>query len=239
MHFRDHHVGQLSIASRTFATAEALAAELKGRAIPWSSLNGALAAADVVVAATGANEPVLSRERVEEAMRPRQNRPLFLIDIAVPRDVEPSVGELDQVFLYNIDDLQAIVRENLARRRAELELAETIVGDEVRRFSAWIHSREIIPTVVALRQRFESIRQSELRRLESKMSGLSPEARARVDEITHLIVEKLLLVPTEQLKSASDETAASAYADALHKLFDLTADEKVRTRDSDEEKVSS
>jgi glutamyl-tRNA reductase len=239
MHFRDHHVGQLSIASRTFATAEALAAELKGRAIPWSSLNGALAAADVVVAATGANEPVLSRERVEEAMRPRQNRPLFLIDIAVPRDVEPSVGELDQVFLYNIDDLQAIVRENLARRRAELELAETIVGDEVRRFSAWIHSREIIPTVVALRQRFESIRQSELRRLESKMSGLSPEARARVDEITHLIVEKLLLGPTEQLKSASDETAASAYADALHKLFGLTADEKVRTRDSDEEKVSS
>ena len=171
-------------------------------------------------------------------MRPRRDRPLFLIDIAVPRDVEPDVGNLDQVFLYNIDDLRTIVKENLARRGAELERAEAIVSDEVQRFGTWMQSREIIPTVVALRQRFEAIRRSELQRLEPKLAGLPPEARARVDEITHLIVEKLLLTPTEQLKTVSDERLIVAYADALHRLFSLAPDEKPEPRDAEPEKVS-
>jgi glutamyl-tRNA reductase len=238
VHLRAHHVGQLSLASRTLATAELLASRLGGRAIPWSSLDQALGAADIVVAATGANEPVLTLDRIEDVMRPRRNRPLFLIDIAVPRDVEPDVGQIDQVFLYNIDDLQTIVRENLARRKAELDRAEAIVTDEVHRFTTWMQSREMVPTVVALRQRFEAIRQSELRRLESKLAGLPPDARARVDEVTRLIVEKLLLTPTEQLKAVSDDAMAATYADALHRLFSLTAEEKIRA-DADEEKVSS
>jgi glutamyl-tRNA reductase len=158
-------------------------------------------------------------------MRPRRSRPVFIIDIALPRDVEPAVGNLDQVFLYNIDDLQTIVSENLARRGGELARAEAIVEEEVVRFTAWLQSREIVPTVVALRQRFEAIRQGELARLEPKMAGLAPEARARVDEITRLIVEKLLLTPTEQLKTLSDEATAVAYADALNKLFSLPARE--------------
>ena len=157
-------------------------------------------------------------------MRPRRNRPLFIIDIALPRDVEAEVGKLDQVFLYNIDDLRSIVNENLARRTSELERAEAIVAEELGRFTAWMQSREIIPTVVALRQRFETIRQSELHRLEPKLAALPPDARARVEEITHLIVEKLLLTPTEQLKSISDETMAVTYADAVNRLFSL-ADE--------------
>ena len=107
-------------------------------------------------------------------MRSRRNRPLFIIDIAVPRDVEGAVGDLEQVFLYNIDDLQSIVEENLARRTAELAQAEAIVDEEVTRFTSWMQSRDIIPTVVALRQRFEAIRQSELLRLEPKLAGLPP-----------------------------------------------------------------
>jgi glutamyl-tRNA reductase len=149
----------------------------------------------------------------------------------MPRDVEAGVGNLDQVFLYNIDDLQTIVKENLARRSAELDQAESIVAAEVTRFSGWMQSRDIIPTVVALRQRFEAIRQSELRRLEPKLSGLPPEARARVDEITRLIVEKLLLTPTEQLKAVTDETTVVAYADALNQLFALAAEEQARAAD--------
>jgi glutamyl-tRNA reductase len=159
-------------------------------------------------------------------MRPRRGRPLFIIDIAVPRDVEADAGSLDQVFLYNIDDLQAIVQENMARRAAELDRAEKIVTEELERFTSWMQSREIVPTVVALRQRFETIRQAELQRLEPKMAGLPPEARARVDEITHLIIEKLLLTPTEQLKAINDETMAVAYADAVNRLFSLTTEEK-------------
>jgi glutamyl-tRNA reductase len=164
---------------------------------------------------------VLTRAMVDEVMRTRR-QPLFVIDIALPRDVEAAVGDLEQVFLYHMDDLQSIVNENLSRRSSELASAEAIVDQEVVRFAAWLQSREIVPTVVALRQRFEQIRQSELRRLEPKMTGLSPEARARVDEITRLLIEKLLLTPTEQLKNVGDDGLASAYAEALHRLFDLT-----------------
>jgi glutamyl-tRNA reductase len=172
---------------------------------------------------------VLTRAGVLEVMRPRRQRPLFIIDIALPRDVEPSVGDLEQVFLYNIDDLQGIVKENLTRRSGELERAEAIVDEEVERFTIWLQSREIIPTVVALRDRFETIRQSELARLEPKLAGLPPEARARVDEITQLLVQKLLLTPTEQLKSVRDESLISSYSDALQRLFALESDQPDRS----------
>jgi glutamyl-tRNA reductase len=141
------------------------------------------------------------------------------------------------VFLYNIDDLQTIVQENMARRAAELERAETIVTEEVERFSSWMQSREIVPTVVALRQHFETIRRSELERLEPKIAGLPPEARARLDEITHLIIEKLLLTPTEQLKAINDEMTAVAFADAVNRLFSLreeAATQRQRTSDTAE-----
>jgi glutamyl-tRNA reductase len=228
VHLQAQQVKQIAIANRTFAAAQNLAARLGGQAVAWDELDDALAAADIVVTATGASEPVLGRTRVEEVMRPRRSRPLFIIDIAVPRDVEAAVGNLDQVFLYNIDDLRTIVKENLARRGGELEHAEAIVEEEVSRFTSWMQSREIVPTVVALRQRFEAIRQSELTRLEPKLAGLPPEARARIDEITRLIVEKLLLTPTEQLKAVSDEAMIVAYADALNRLFSLAQDHSAR-----------
>jgi glutamyl-tRNA reductase len=232
IHLQAQKVRQITIASRTLQTAEKLASQLDGRAVPWSELDRALGAADIVVTATGATEPVLTRARVEEVMRPRRNRPLFIIDIAVPRDVEAAVGDLDQVFLYNIDDLRTIIKENLARRSSELSRADSIIDEEVRRFVAWMQSREIIPTVVALRQRFEAIRQAELNRLEPKLSSLPPEARARLDEITHLIVEKLLLTPTEQLKSVNDDTMVALYVDALNRLFSLAAEENAQREDS-------
>jgi glutamyl-tRNA reductase len=224
VHLRAQRVRQIAIASRTLASAESLARQLEGRAVPWQELRAALDSADIVVTATGATEPVLKKTAVEEAMRSRRDRPLFLIDIALPRDVEPSVGDLDQVFLYHMDDLQSIVSENMARRATELASAETIVDQEVARFASWLQSREVVPTIVALRTRFENIRQAELRRLEPKLGGLSPDARAKVDEVTRLLVEKLLLTPTEHLKRVGDETLVVAYAEALRRLFALTED---------------
>jgi glutamyl-tRNA reductase len=238
MHLHSQHVKQITIASRTLSTAQSLAARLDGIAVPWDGLDAALAAADIVVTATGAAEPVLTRARVEDAMRPRRGRALFIIDIAVPRDVEADVGNLDQVFLYNIDDLRTIVQENLARRGAELARAEAIVDEEVVKYTAWMQSREIVPTVVALRQRFETIRRAELERLEPKLAGLPPEARTRIDEVTRLIVEKLLLTPTEQLKAVSDEAMIVAYADALNRLFSLAQD-KGTAEAEEESEVSS
>lgn len=224
VHLRAQDVRGITIASRTLATAEDLAAKLEGRAVPWSALPDALKAADIVVAATGAAEVVLTRRAVDEAMRARRGRPLFIIDIAVPRDVAAEAGAIEQVFLYNIDDLQAIVQENLSRREAELARADAIVSEELGRFVAWLQSRRIVPTVVALRERFENVRQAELRRLEPRLASLPPDARARVDEITHLIVEKLLLTPTEQLKSLGDDTSMVSYADAVTRLFALAED---------------
>jgi glutamyl-tRNA reductase len=231
VHLRSQRVRQITIASRTLASAEALARQLEGRAVPWQDVHAASTAADIIVTATGATEPVLTRSIAADVMRLRRNRPLFIIDIALPRDVESSVGDLEQVFLYHMDDLQTIVSENLAKRTAELASAEAIVDEEVSRFSLWLQSREIVPTIVGLRQRFESIRQAELRRLDAKMAGLSPEARARVDEITRLIVEKLLLTPTEQLKSVGDDALLVSYAETLHRLFALTPGESLTDTD--------
>src|SRR5262249_24365753 len=164
---------------------------------------------------------------IEAVMRPRRGRPLFIIDIAVPRDVEAAAGEIEQVFLYNIDDLQASVRENMARRASEVTRAESIVDEELGKFATWLRSPGVIPTVVALRQSFEATRRAELDRLDFKLSALPPdardEARARVDEITHLLVEKLLLTPTEQLKSIADPETATLYAEAISRVFNLAA----------------
>jgi glutamyl-tRNA reductase len=224
-HLRSQGVDRMLITSRTLVHATALADSIGGTPLPWDQMHAALGEADIVITATGAALPVLSRPAVDGVMRHRRNRPLFIIDIALPRDVDPAVGELEAVFLYNIDDLQAVVQENLSRRAAEVVRAEEIVTDEVRKFEAWLTARVAIPTVVALRQRFESIRRSELDRLQSKLSGLPPDARERVEDITRLLVEKLLITPTEQLKATPDPERVRAYTDALTRLFALDAEE--------------
>jgi len=223
LHMKSQAVKHVTIVSRTMAHAARTAEAIGGAsAAPWEELDNVLAASDIVITATGAAAPILTSAHIEAVMRPRRNRPLFIIDIAMPRDVEAAAGEIEQVFLYNIDDLQATVRENLARRASEVARAETIVNEEVERFGSWFRSRGAIPTVVALRERFEAIRRAELERLDFKLSSLPPEARARVDEITHLIVEKLLLTPTEQLKALDNSEAVSAYTEAMNRLFALT-----------------
>jgi glutamyl-tRNA reductase len=222
LHMKSQAVRHVTIVSRTMAHAARTAEAIGGAsAAPWEELDGVLSASDIVITATGAARPILTKAHIEAIMRPRRNRPLFIIDIALPRDVEAEAGEIEQVFLYNIDDLQATVRENLARRATEVARAEAIVREEVDKFGAWLRSRGAIPTVVALRQRFEDIRRAELERLEFKMASLPPEARARVDEITHLIVEKLLLTPTEQLKALGDTDASVSYTEAMTRLFGL------------------
>ena len=225
-HMKSQGVKQVTIVSRTMAHAARTAEAIGGAtAARWDDMDAALASADIVITATGAATPILTKAHIETVMRPRRGRPLFIIDIAVPRDVEAAAGEIEQVFLYNIDDLQASVRENLARRASEVARAEVIVDEELDKFATWLRSRGVIPTVVSLRQSFESIRRAEVDRLDFKLSGLPAdareEARARVDEITHLLVEKLLLTPTEQLKALADPETATMYAEAITRVFGL------------------
>ena len=224
-HLRANGVGEILVTSRTQAHAEALAASVNGRSVPWDDLAQGVAASDIVVTATGSQRPIITRAQVEAGRHRRD--PLFIIDIAVPRDVEASVGDIEQVFLYNVDDLQTLVQENLSRRSSEVDRAEAIVAEEVAKFGAWQRSRSAVPTIVALRERFDRIRRSELNRLDGKLSGLTPEARARVDEVTRLIVEKLLLEPTEQLKGLPDEETQVAYTEAISRLFRLRDSESL------------
>jgi glutamyl-tRNA reductase len=225
LHVKSQGVQHMTIVSRTMAHAARTAEAIGGAsAAPWDEMDAIMSASDIVITATGAASPILTKARIETIMRPRRNRPLFIIDIALPRDVEAAAGEIEQVFLYNIDDLQASVRENLTRRASEVSHAEAIVVEEVDKFGVWLRSRGAIPTVVALRQRFEAIRRAELERLDFKLSALPAEARARVDEITHLIIEKLLLTPTERLKAVGDAETVGAYSEALTRLFGLAED---------------
>jgi glutamyl-tRNA reductase len=232
-HLRAHGVGDIAIASRTAAHAEALASAVGGHSVQWEDFTSALSDADIVVTATGSQRPILTRPQVEAARGRRRPGPLFIIDVAVPRDVETSVGDIEQVFLYNVDDLQTVVQENISRRAAEIEQAERIVEEEVAKFIAWQRSRGAIPTVVALRQRFEAIRRAELERLDGKLAGLPPEARTAVDQVTRLIVEKLLLEPTEQLKALPDEETQIAFTEAVNRLFRLRADDAARDAEPD------
>jgi glutamyl-tRNA reductase len=225
-HLRTAGVAEIVITSRTYAHAEALAEAVNGTSAPWEELMIELAPADIVITATGSQQPILTRAHIESVMRRGRRGPLFIIDIAVPRDVDPAAAEIEQVFLYNVDDLQSVVRENLSRRTSEIQHAEAIVAEDVARFMTWHRSRGAIPTVVALRQRFDTIRRAELQRLEGKLSGLPPEARARVDEITRLIIEKLLVEPTEQLKALPDEETQASYTEAVNRLFRLRPEEQ-------------
>jgi glutamyl-tRNA reductase len=223
-HLKAQGVAEIVITSRTAAHAQSLADAVGGRAVPWNEMITGLGSADIVITATGAQRPILSRAQVEAVTGRRRPDPLFIIDVAVPRDVEPEVGDIEQWFLYNVDDLQMIVQENMSRRGAEIERAEAIVSEEVARFTTWQRSRTAIPTVVALRQKFEAIRRSELQRLDGKLGALDPDAKARVDEVTRLIVEKLLLEPTEHLKALPDEETQLAYTEAVNRLFGLRED---------------
>ncbi len=230
-HLRNEGVADITITSRTEAPADALARSVSGHAIPWTEMPAALGRADIIITATGAQRPIITRAQVEAVTGRKRTGPLFIVDLAVPRDVEASVGDIEQVFLYNVDDLQSIVQENLSRRTAEIEQAERIVSEEVAHFSAWQRSRATVPTIRALRDRFEATRRSELQRLKSKLSGLPPDALDKVDDITRLIVEKLLLEPTEQLKALPDEETQAAYTEALNRLF--------RLREGDVDQVES
>jgi glutamyl-tRNA reductase len=228
-HMKSQGVHRITIVSRTFANAARTAQAIGGAsAASWEEIDAALAESDIVITATGAGAPILTKARLETIMRPRPSRPLFIIDIAVPRDVEAAAGEIEQVFLYNVDDLQA----------TEVERAEAIVNDEVARFAAWLRARGAVPAIVALRQHFEAVRRAELERLEFKLSAVPPEARGRIDEITRLIVEKLLLTPTEQLKTLGDAEAVATYSDAITRLFGIAPAETPATqsgRPADEE----
>jgi glutamyl-tRNA reductase len=214
-------VGEIVVANRSPERAEALARRFGGRAAGLDALEEELAHADVVVASTGSQGLVLSGEQVARAMRERRGRPVFFIDIAVPRDLDPAINELDGCYLYDIDDLERVVAESVAGRREEAVRAEAIVSEEADSFRAWQLSLDVVPAIASLRARAESIRREELDRVEGRLASLSPSQRRAVEALTSQIVAKLLHQPTVRMKEAAAAADGVLYAEAVRHLFGL------------------
>lgn len=201
-----------AVANRSAERAADVAEPFGARAVALEQLAAELAAVDVVVACTSAPGFVVHAGDVSA----RKGRPLFLVDLAVPRDIEPAVNDLDDCYLYDIDDLEAVVEASLAGRRREAERAETIVAEEAERFRAWQASLDVVPTIASLRARAEAIRSAELSK-----AKLSDDERRAVDSITAQIVNKLLHLPTVRMKEAAAAADGVLYADAVRHLFGL------------------
>ena len=185
-----------------------------------------LAAVDVVIASTNASGLVLEAATLADAMRRRRSRRLLLVDLAVPRDLDPAIGELDGCYLYDIDDLQQIVDETLSLRRREAERAEAIVAGEAEKFHEWHASLDVVPAIASLRARAEEIREAELQKAESLLGRLDDSQRHAVEAVTAQIVNKLLHLPTVRMKQAAAAADGVLYAETVRHLFGLGEDER-------------
>ena len=204
------------VANRTGERAEDLAQRFGGEPLPLERVEAELARADVVLSSTSAPDWILTREQVERTLHARRGRPLLLIDLAVPRDLDPAIHELDGCYLYDIDDLEAVVAETLAGRRREAEQAESIVTEEADRFRAWHASLEVVPAITSLRARAEQIRDAELSR-----AKLNDAERRAAESVTAAVLNKLLHLPTIRMKQAAAAADGVIYADAVRHLFGL------------------
>jgi glutamyl-tRNA reductase len=212
------------LGGRTFERASELAAALGGRAAPLDALRTELAAADIVISGTGAPGIVIHHDDVLAARRARKGRhrrPLFLIDIAVPRDIEASVAEVGGVFLYDLDDLRAVAEANMRERMKEASAAEALVDREVAQFLDWLKARDAVPLVIALRQRAEDIRKVELEKARRRMGPLTAEQEDALDAATSAIVNKLLHPPIVHLKESAQNGHGAEHVSLIRKLLGL------------------
>jgi glutamyl-tRNA reductase len=200
------------VANRTAETAHELAQRFGGEALQLDEIRSRLGEVDVVVSSTSSSEPVVRAADIPS----RRRTPLFFIDIAVPRDLDPAIGDLGGCFLYDIDDLEAVVAETLAGRRAEAERAEQLVAEEAERFRSWRASLDVVPAIASLRARAEEIRAAELAKVR-----VSDDERRTLESVTQQILNKLLHLPTVRMKEAAVTADGVAYADAVRHLFGL------------------
>jgi glutamyl-tRNA reductase len=220
-HLVDQGAFPIYVVNRTWARAQELARALAGTPVPFVELGTVLAAVDIVITSTGAPTPIVTREMVAEAVRGRGARPLFFIDIAVPRDVEPGVEGLGNVYRYDIDDLKSVVDANIRERLREAQRAEGLVEREVAKFRARLGDVEVIPTIVSLRERLEEIRAGELRRALARVPDASPETRAALEALSTGIVNKILHAPITKLRESSRAGSHRSWLEIVNELFGL------------------
>jgi len=220
-HLLAQGAGPIFVTNRTYDRAVALAASFGGEAIRFDDLYDNCDRADIVITSTGAPGAIFKREHGEKFLARRKNRPMFFIDIAVPRDVDPEMNKLDGIFVYDIDDLQDAVSSHVEGRKKEAERAEIIIEVEVERFQARLLTLHVVPTIVSLQDQFETIRQAELDRVRGRLGKLSSEQEAAIEALSRGIVNKILHTPIRSLKSAAAGPEITTLIDSFRKIFDL------------------
>lgn len=231
-HLVSHGANPIMVTNRTYERAQELAVEFCGIAVPYEERFDRMAAADIVISSTGAPSYIISKNDVREMMKKRRGRPIFFIDIAVPRDIAPDVAELENVFLYDIDDLNQVVDESLQERKKEAERGEEIVVEEVEEFLAWLSTLDVVPTIKALNQMAAEIKEEELEKALRKLKDLDEKELEAVKALAHGIVNKMLHKPVVRLKEASARKRGYRYVVALRYLFGI--EDGIRKEDEGE-----
>jgi glutamyl-tRNA reductase len=212
---------KILVTNRTYDRAVTLAQEFNGEAIRFEEMALGLKRADIVISATDSSQYLIRHDQVSKVMKDRKQKPIFFIDIADPRDVEPRVGDIENVYLYNIDDLQKVAHENIKDREKEAQKAEAIVQDEVVKYVNWYQSLEVTPTIAALKKKCDEIRNRELEKMLSLHPHLSEKERYSLEALTSAIVNKILHDPLTRLKQKDEEAMTDFYIDTLRTLFQL------------------
>ena len=218
-HLKRNGVSSVLVTNRTFERAVELAKVFEGAAVPFEHFTDHMDRADIVISSTGAPHFIIGKSLAEQIIHRRKNKPMFFIDIAVPRDIDPTVNEIDNAFLYDIDDLQQVIDANLKERMKEASRAEEIIDSEVQAFCLKMQSREVVPTIVQLRDTVEKLRRDEIERHRRHFKDLSPEEA--VDQITKSLINKILHAPIEQLKQMAHDPSGADLADIIRKLFNI------------------
>ncbi len=222
-HFLNSGAKGVMVTNRTFERAERLADEFSGEAVPFETFIEHLHRADIVLSSTGAPHCIIGPKDAVDVIKRRRFKPIFFIDIAVPRDIDPRVDDVEHAYLFTVDHLQDIVQANLAQRSLEAEKAEEIIDQEIGQFHKWLSTLEVTPTIVALRNRFDEIRRAEVEKTIAAWKDLPPDAEKRLESLTMAIMNKLLHAPTSTLKQSGQGGRVDLYVDALRQLFELEA----------------
>ncbi len=217
-HLLSNGASEIFVANRTFSRAEALAQEFNGKAVLFDNLYLFLEKTDIVISSTGAPHYIITNEKIKQVIRNRKYKPIFMIDIAVPRDIEPEINNIEGVYLYDIDDLRQVVEKNWESRKNEAEKAELIVLQETENFIEWIKSLNVVPVIKKLRKKFEDTRIAETEKFLKKLNGLDKEQKELINYLTHSIVHKLLHEPSVNLKKNAN---AGNYIEAIKDIFNL------------------
>jgi glutamyl-tRNA reductase len=217
-------INNIYVINRTYERAKELAKDFNGVALPFDNLKELLTKVDIVICSTGAPNYVITFQMIKEIMPLRKYKPLFFIDISVPRNIDPSINEIDNVYLYNIDDLQDVVDSNLLERKKESDKALKIVKEETEKFMQWLSSLQSVPLIISIRNKAEEVRQQELEKFKARFKELSPEVLNSVDYLTQSIINKIMHSPTVALKNNCDNKEILIFA--ARRLFGIDTEEE-------------